>query len=133
MKTHAAQPALVSPPADAGEGLGVASAPLTPTERRILQGLLQGVDGKADRRRRGAESPHHGHVKRIFRKYGVSSRNALMAPWLGRPLLNKGLKLRISSRYTAPQARMPLAGLAPWGLACRRPDESKPIWLATSE
>ncbi|HEY4135676.1 MAG TPA: helix-turn-helix transcriptional regulator [Alphaproteobacteria bacterium] len=69
-----------------GEGLGVASAPLTPTERRILQGLLQGVTEKQIAAAVG-QSPHtaHGHVKRIFRKYGVSSRNALMALWLGRP------------------------------------------------
>jgi DNA-binding CsgD family transcriptional regulator len=70
-----------------GEGVGLASAPLTPTERRILQGLLQGVTEKQIAAA-VAQSPHttHDHVKRIFRKYGVSSRNALMALWLGRPL-----------------------------------------------
>lgn len=68
-----------------GEGLSVASAPLTPTERRILQGLLQGLTEKQIAAAM-EQSPHttHDHVKRIFRKYGVSSRNALMALWLGR-------------------------------------------------
>lgn len=68
------------------EGIGVASTPLTPTERRVLQGLLQGLTEKQIAAA-VAQSPHttHDHVKRIFRKYGVSSRNALMALWLGRP------------------------------------------------
>ncbi|WP_454610343.1 helix-turn-helix transcriptional regulator [Labrenzia sp. MBR-25] len=36
------------------------------------------------------QSPHttHDHVKRIFRKYGVSSRSALMALWLGKGLIS---------------------------------------------
>lgn len=67
------------------EGLSVASAPLTPTERRVLQGLLQGLTEKQIAAA-VEQSPHttHDHVKRIFRKYGVSSRHALMALWLGR-------------------------------------------------
>ncbi|WP_321335248.1 helix-turn-helix transcriptional regulator [Breoghania sp.] len=70
-----------------GEGIGVASAPLTPTEQLVLKGLLLGLT-----ERRIAEqynqSPHttHDHVKRIFRKYGVSSRSSLMALWLGKGL-----------------------------------------------
>jgi DNA-binding CsgD family transcriptional regulator len=67
------------------EGLGVASTPLTPTERRVLQGLLQGLTEKQIAAA-VEQSPHttHDHVKRIFRKYGVSSRTSLMALWLGR-------------------------------------------------
>ena len=69
-----------------GEGIGVASAPLTPTERRVLHGLLQGLAEKQIAQA-NAQSPHttHEYVKRIFRKYGVSSRSALMALWLGKP------------------------------------------------
>jgi DNA-binding CsgD family transcriptional regulator len=67
-----------------GEGVGVASAPLTPLERRVLSHLLQ---GRADREIAAAlgQSDHttREYVKRLFRKYGVSSRTALMALWLG--------------------------------------------------
>jgi len=68
-----------------GEGVGVVSAPLTPLERRVLHHLLQ---GRADREIAAAlgQSDHttREYVKRLFRKYGVSSRTALMALWLGR-------------------------------------------------
>lgn len=69
-----------------GEGLGVASSPLTPVERRVLGGLLQGLSER-EIAASNDQSRHttHDHVKRIFRKYGVSSRSALMALWLGRP------------------------------------------------
>lgn len=68
-----------------GEGLGVALTPLTPAERRILQGLLQGLSEKQIAAA-NEQSPHttHDHVKRIFRKYGVTTRSGLMALWLGR-------------------------------------------------
>jgi len=68
-----------------GEGLHVASEPLTPLERRVLQGLLQGLMDKEIAAELG-QSPYTAqeYVKRIFRKYGVSSRTALMALWLGR-------------------------------------------------
>lgn len=71
-----------------GEGVGVASTPLTPTEKTVLQGLLLGMTEKQIAGQNN-QSPHttHDHVKRIFRKYGVSSRSSLMALWLG-----KGLK-----------------------------------------
>ncbi|MCA1298109.1 helix-turn-helix transcriptional regulator [Stappia indica] len=73
-----------------GEGIGVASAPLTPTEQLVLKGLLLGLTEKRIAEQNN-QSPHttHDHVKRIFRKYGVSSRSSLMALWLG-----KGLKPR---------------------------------------
>lgn len=69
-----------------GEGVSVASAPLTPAERRILEGLLRGLTEKQIASANG-QSQHttHDHVKRIFRKYGVTSRSALMALWLGKP------------------------------------------------
>ena len=67
------------------DGIGIASARLTPTEHRVLAGLLQGIS-EANIAHANGQSPHttHDHVKRIFRKYGVSSRSELMALWLGR-------------------------------------------------
>ncbi len=66
------------------EGIGVASEPLTPMEGNVLQGLLQGLSERKIAETNG-QSPHtvHDHVKRIYRKYSVSSRSALMALWLG--------------------------------------------------
>ncbi len=70
-----------------GEGAGVASSPLTATEQTVLQGLLLGLTEKQIAEQ-SSQSPHttHDHVKRIFRKYGVSSRSSLMALWLGKEL-----------------------------------------------
>ncbi|NVK34341.1 MAG: helix-turn-helix transcriptional regulator [Rhodobacteraceae bacterium] len=70
-----------------GEGAGVASSPLTPTEQLVLQGLLLGLTEKEIAEQNG-QSHHttHDHIKRIFRKYGVSSRSSLMALWLGKGL-----------------------------------------------
>ncbi|SDU33120.1 helix-turn-helix transcriptional regulator [Stappia sp. ES.058] len=72
-----------------GEGVGVASSPLTPTEKTVLQGLLFGMTEKQIAGQNN-QSPHttHDHVKRIFRKYGVSSRSSLMALWLGKGLIS---------------------------------------------
>ncbi|PRX08586.1 UNVERIFIED_ORG: LuxR family transcriptional regulator [Martelella mediterranea] len=69
------------------EGIGVASEPLTPMESRVLHDLLQGLSERQIAEHNG-QSPHtvHDHVKRIYRKYGVSSRAALMALWLGQPI-----------------------------------------------
>tara|TARA_A100001391_G_scaffold48774_4_gene29028 strand:- start:9731 stop:10540 length:810 start_codon:yes stop_codon:yes gene_type:complete len=66
-----------------GEGVGIASAPLTPTEGAVLSGVLQGLSEKQIAAANG-QSPHttHDHIKSIYRKYGVSSRTALMALWL---------------------------------------------------
>jgi len=70
-----------------GEGIGAASAPLTPTERRILQGLLRGLTEKQIAEANGHSAyTTHEYVKRVFRKYGVSSRPQLMALWLGQPI-----------------------------------------------
>ncbi|MDQ0513405.1 helix-turn-helix transcriptional regulator [Ancylobacter amanitiformis] len=66
-------------------GLLIASAPLTPTERRILQFLLTGAAEKQIARQMDvASSTVHQHVMRIFRKFGVRSRAALMGLWLNR-------------------------------------------------
>lgn len=66
-------------------GLLVASTPLTPVERQVLQGLLTGL---AEKEIAAAQSQSyhttHGHVSSIFRKFGVNNRSALMALWLGR-------------------------------------------------
>jgi DNA-binding CsgD family transcriptional regulator len=66
-------------------GLTIAAAPLTPVERKVLQGLLGGLTEKQI----AADLEHsyhttHEHVTNIFRKFGVSNRAALMALWLGK-------------------------------------------------
>ncbi len=72
-----------------GEGAGVASSALTAAEQAVLQGLLRGMTEKQIAEQNN-QSPHttHDHVKRIFRKYGVSSRSSLMALWLGKGLIS---------------------------------------------
>ncbi|MGI3166867.1 LuxR C-terminal-related transcriptional regulator [Pseudooceanicola sp. 200-1SW] len=69
------------------EGMGIVPTPLTEAERLVLRGLLDGLSEKAIAEVAN-QSRHttHGHVKRIFRKYGVRSRSELMALWLGRGL-----------------------------------------------
>lgn len=70
-----------------GEGLLVASAPLTPLERRVLHGLLQGkANGEIATALDQSEHTTREYVKRLLRKYGVRSRTALMALWLGQPI-----------------------------------------------
>lgn len=66
-------------------GLLVASTPLTPVERQVLQGLLTGFPEKEIAATQG-QSFHttHEYVRSIFRKFGVNNRAALMALWLGR-------------------------------------------------
>jgi DNA-binding CsgD family transcriptional regulator len=66
-------------------GLLVASTPLTPVERRVLQNLMTGLAEKEIAVALG-QSYHttHEYVSAIFRKFGVSNRAALMALWLGR-------------------------------------------------
>lgn len=66
-------------------GLLVASTPLTPVERRVLQSLMTGLPEKEIAAALG-QSYHttHEYVSAIFRKFGVSNRAALMALWLGR-------------------------------------------------
>lgn len=66
-------------------GLLVASAPLTPTEREVLRGLLTGQSEKqiAAALDRSYHTTHE-HVASIFRKFDVGNRAALMALWLGK-------------------------------------------------
>jgi DNA-binding CsgD family transcriptional regulator len=66
-------------------GLLVASSPLTPAERGILQGLLGGLTEKQIAAAQD-QSYHtaHEHVTNIFRKFDVNNRAALMALWLGK-------------------------------------------------
>lgn len=64
-------------------GVHLGTAPLTPTERRVLN-LLLTANSEAEiasllSQRRPTT---HQHITRIFRKFNVSSRAALMALWL---------------------------------------------------
>ncbi len=67
-------------------GLLLASSPLSPTERKVLQLLLtkaseQHIAGEIGL----ADSTTHQHVVAIYRKFGVRSRAGLMSLWLNRP------------------------------------------------
>jgi DNA-binding CsgD family transcriptional regulator len=67
-------------------GLLLASAPLTPTEHKVLQLLLTEATEKTIAHQLGlAESTTHQHVVAIFRKFGVRSRAGLMSLWFNRP------------------------------------------------
>lgn len=67
-------------------GLLLASAPLTPTEHKVLQLLLTEATEKRIAHQLGlAESTTHQHVVAIFRKFGVHSRAGLMSLWFNRP------------------------------------------------
>lgn len=65
-------------------GLLLAGDPLTPTQRGVTQLLLTERSEKQIAAEIG-KSPHttHKYVTEIFRKFGVNSRAALMAVWLG--------------------------------------------------
>jgi len=79
------------------EGIAVAASPLTRSERSVLQGLLQGRSEQEIAETLG-HSPHttHEYVKKLFRKFGVNSRSALMALWLGRIPPDQGTVGRIT-------------------------------------
>lgn len=66
-------------------GLLIASKPMTPAERRVLQALLGGLSEKEIAADLG-QSYHtvHEYVTALYRKFGVNNRPALMALWLGR-------------------------------------------------
>jgi DNA-binding CsgD family transcriptional regulator len=67
------------------EGLSVARTPLTPAERRVLDLLLTERTEKEIAASLGlAPRTAHHHVTQILGKFGVKSRAALMALWLGR-------------------------------------------------
>lgn len=66
-------------------GLMVASAPLTETERKVLEGLLTGLSEKQISANIGRSyNTTHEYVTNIYRKFGMGSRSALMALWLGK-------------------------------------------------
>lgn len=67
-------------------GLLVAASPLTAVERKVLQLFFTGLPEKLIAERLG-RSHHtiHDTVASIYRKFGVGSRSALMAIWLGGP------------------------------------------------
>lgn len=65
-------------------GLCVASTPLTPVERSVLQRLLAGgSEGQIAAEIGHSTHTTHEYIKRIYRKFGVNNRPALMALWLG--------------------------------------------------
>lgn len=67
-------------------GLILASAPLTPTEQRVMHLLLTGAREKHIALELGlAESTTHQHIVAIYRKFGVRNRAGLMSLWLNRP------------------------------------------------
>ncbi|MBN8726810.1 MAG: LuxR family transcriptional regulator [Xanthomonadales bacterium] len=65
-------------------GIHAASSPLTPAERTVLLALL-GDETEKEIARSLDKSPNtiHIHVKSIYAKFGVRSRAALAALWLG--------------------------------------------------
>lgn len=66
-------------------GLLLATAPLTPTERKVLLGLLDGKMEKQIASDLGhSYNTTHIHVKSIYAKFGVNHRSALSALWLGK-------------------------------------------------
>lgn len=65
-------------------GLLIASKPLTPAERRVLQLLLSRCSEKDISRSLGlTPNSVHQYVVSIFRKFGVHSRASLFSLWLG--------------------------------------------------
>lgn len=66
-------------------GLLVATAPLTPAERKVLKLLLTDAPEKQIAEQLElAVSTTHQHVVALFRKFGVRSRAGLMSLWLAR-------------------------------------------------
>ncbi len=68
-----------------GRGLMVANTPLTPVERRVLEGLLGGLTEKQIAAALD-QSYHttHEYVANLYRKFGVNNRAGLTALWLGK-------------------------------------------------
>lgn len=66
-------------------GLLIANAPLTPAERRVLLGMLDGhVEKQIAQTLEQSPNTTHFHVKSIYSKFGVRNRSALTALWLGK-------------------------------------------------
>ncbi len=65
-------------------GLLVGDKPLSTMEQQILQGLLQGKVEKEIAATVGQKvTTTHTHVTNLYARFGVKSRAALMALWLG--------------------------------------------------
>lgn len=66
-------------------GLTLACGPLTPLQRKVAHLLLTGCSESeiADQMEQSAKTVHK-YITGLFRKFGVNSRAALMALWLGR-------------------------------------------------
>jgi DNA-binding CsgD family transcriptional regulator len=64
-------------------GIGLARSPLTATERRVVQFLLTSKLEKQIAAELG-QSPNttHGHIRNVYRRFGVRGRHELMALWL---------------------------------------------------
>jgi DNA-binding CsgD family transcriptional regulator len=66
-------------------GLLVASAPLSPTDRKVLGALLSDRSEKLIAADLGVSpSTLHTYVRDVLRKFGVSGRTGLVSLWLGR-------------------------------------------------
>jgi len=66
------------------EGLGVASEPLAPSERRVLAGLLgRGTEAAIAAELGLTPATVHTYATRIYRKFNVQGRAGLTALWLG--------------------------------------------------
>jgi DNA-binding CsgD family transcriptional regulator len=67
-----------------GHGLLIAETPLTPTEKKVLHGLLTGRSEKEIAAQIGQSyNTTHEHVGVIYRKFAVNNRAALMSLWIG--------------------------------------------------
>lgn len=67
-----------------GHGLMLASAPLTPTERKVVNLLLtEFTEKQIAAKLQLAVSTVHQHVQSVFRKFGIRNRAGLMRLWLG--------------------------------------------------
>jgi len=66
-----------------GNGLITGDKPLSPTERRVLGGLLDGLAEKEIAAATGQTTgTTHKYVKALYERFGVTSRATLMALWL---------------------------------------------------
>ncbi len=67
-------------------GIGIAGAPLTPSERRTLQSLVTGASRKEIACQLGVTpGTAHQYCLSVYRKFGVSSKAGLLALWLNHP------------------------------------------------
>lgn len=65
-------------------GLLMGEVPLTPLQRRIVRGLLSGISEKEIAAATGQKpATMHSYVTSLYTRFGVKSRPALMALWLG--------------------------------------------------